>query len=439
MCLEVKHTTYQFNDEMTSGAVNSSSGCPTSRKERVTIFTVIDESAIQTLSDDVGSLWCRPVAILDSPPDAFTFLRDFVHPNVPCIIRNAILSNVDDGDDMKDASLTLTLDDVIDHVGEDTMLTVDVTPDGHGDCVRKIVLETMHDDESESAKNNNITQPPRRMFVKPYEQLMDIKTFRDLLRKSSSVVCDNANNNTDLHELHLRHHSEHVDIEDCDTETFLNRINKQQNHPPVVYYSRQNDCLRTEMKKLYDAQLFPSTFTFAEEAFGTGPPDAINIWIGNERSVSSMHKDHYENLFYVCSGQKEFVLCPPSDVLFLNEEEFQSGTFCPAIDDDDGSSWVVVAYDKDDDNDRKQFWIEPDILNHCESKFPLLKNAHPIKVSVCEGEMLYIPSLWYHRVTQTCETVGVNYWYDMKFDNPNWCYFNFLKEISSSGKLKYNS
>jgi jumonji domain-containing protein 7 len=433
---------------MTS-AVNSSGGCPTSRKERGTIFTVVNESAIQTLSDDVGSLWCRrSIAILNSPPDAFTFLRDFVHPNVPCIIRNAILSNVDgDGDTTKDASsLTLTLDDVIEHVGEDTMLTVDMTPDGHGDCVR-IVLETMHDDDESGAKNNNITQPSRKMmFVKPYEQLMDIKTFRDLLRTRSSVVCDNANNNTDLNELHLRHHSEHVDIEDCDTETFLHRINKQQqdNYPPVVYYSRQNNCLRTEMKKLYEAKLFPSTFTFAEEAFGTGPPDAINLWIGNERSVSSMHKDHYENLFYVCSGQKEFVLCPPPDVLFLNENEFQSGTFCPpTIDDDGGSSWVVVADDNkhhdDDDNDRKQYWIEPDILNYCESKFPLLKNAHPIKVSVCEGEMLYIPSLWYHRVTQTCETVGVNYWYDMKFDNPNWCYFNFLKEMkisSSSGKLK---
>jgi len=396
---------------MTS-AVNSSGECPTSRTERGT-FTV-DESAIQTLSDDVGSLWCRPIATLDSPPDAFTFLRDFVHPNVPCIIRNAIMSDVGNCGDVRDA-LTLTLDDVVENVGEDTMLTVDVTPDGHGDCVRT-VLETMHHESDE----NNITQS-RRMFVKPHEQSMDIKTFRDLLRKSSSL-CDGANN-TDLDELLLRQYSEHADIEDCD----LNII-EGQDHPPVVYYSRQNDCLRTEMKKLFDTQLFPSTFTFAEEAFGTGPPDAINLWIGNERSVSSMHKDHYENLFYVCSGQKEFVLCPPADILFLHEDEFQSGTLCPI---NDGSSWVVVADDKHDDGRRKQFWIEPDILNHTETEFPLLAKTHPIKVSVSVGEMLYIPSLWYHRVNQTCETVGVNYWYDMKFDGPNWSYFNFLNEISS--------
>jgi jumonji domain-containing protein 7 len=74
---------------------------------------------------------------------------------------------------------------------------------------------------------------------------------------------------------------------------------------------------------------------------------------------------------------------------------------------------------------------QEDILNHTETKFPLLAKTHPIKVSVSVGEMIYIPSLWYHRVNQTCETVGVNYWYDMKFDGPNWCYFNFLNEISS--------
>jgi jumonji domain-containing protein 7 len=203
---------------------------------------------------------------------------------------------------------------------------------------------------------------------------------------------------------------------------------------------------------LFSTQIFPTTFSFAEEAFGTGPPDAINLWIGNERSVSSMHKDHYENLFYVCSGKKEFVLCPPADALFLHEYDFHSGTFCPlrrqCIDseseDQHGPSWVVVADDKQDDgedNPRKTKWIEPDILKYLDNgdnEFPLLSKAHPVKIIVSEGEMLYIPSLWYHRVTQTCETVGVNYWFDMKFDGPNWVYFNFLQNCKRSepGELK---
>ena len=213
-------------------------------------------------------------------------------------------------------------------------------------------------------------------------------------------------------------------------------------------HPKKNDCLRTEVAKLFSTQIFPTTFSFAEEAFGTGPPDAINLWIGNERSVSSMHKDHYENLFYVCSGKKEFVLCPPADALFLHEGDFHSGTFRPLrrqctdreSEDQHGPSWVVVADDKQDDgedNPCKTKWIEPDILKYLDNgdkEFPLLSKAHPVKIIVSEGEMLYIPSLWYHRVTQTCETVGVNYWFDMKFDGPNWVYFNFLQNCKRSNR-----
>lgn len=38
----------------------------------------------------------------------------------------------------------------------------------------------------------------------------------------------------------------------------------------------------------------------AVEAFGN-EPEAVNIWIGDERAVSTMHKDHYEvkNLLFV--------------------------------------------------------------------------------------------------------------------------------------------
>jgi len=64
---------------------------------------------------------------------------------------------------------------------------------------------------------------------------------------------------------------------------------------------------------------------------------AINLWIGDERSVSSIHKDHYEN-FYCCIhgevmissihsltcsltlSQKLFTLLPPSDILHLQEK-----------------------------------------------------------------------------------------------------------------------
>jgi len=380
-----------------------------------------DDDTLTAFSDDVGGLWCRPIAELEHPPDSITFLRDFVHPNIPCVINNAIPSTQDN-----DTPLTMTLDDIIDIVGENTKLTVDITPDGHGDCVRTVVEEECNNSDRHHTKN---TPQQHRIFVKPHEQNTEIRQFRDMLRRCGSItISSNDVTAGDLKHYPLCHNKDHQTIEHLDEESF--------NEPAVVYYSRQNDCLRTELSTL--SKLFPPTIQFAQEAFGTGSPDAINIWMGNERSVSSMHKDHYENLFYVCSGQKEFILCPPSDVVFLHESEFDTGTFCPT----DDSSWAVVADNSNDKEDREQNktkWIEPNIKEYMEEdseshKFPLLSKAHPIKVLVNEGQMIYIPSLWYHRVTQTCETIGINYWYDMKFDSLNWCYFNFLQNLRRGDK-----
>ena len=291
-------------------------------------------------------------------------------------------------------SLNLTLDDIIDHVGEKTDLTVDVTPDGHGDAVRTVECKLKG------------TPGVQKMFVKPHEQEMTMDEFRTLLR-SDQV---NTNNEETPHGQHC--------VTDDNNRLYSTKeddvLQNKRVRNPVVYYSRQNDCLRTEMSALFSTGLFPPTFAFAEEAFDTGPPDAVNLWIGNENSVSSMHKDHYENLFYVCSGQKEFILCPPADVLFLHEGEYPCGTFCPNYKDKNESLtdalWHVVP-----DSDCHTKWIEPDLKRYQDggysrNQFPLLSKSHPIKVLVSQGEMLYIPSLWFHRVSQTTETVGVNYW-----------------------------
>lgn len=174
-----------------------------------------------------------------------------------------------------------------------------------------------------------------------------------------------------------------------------------------------------------------------------------------------MHKDHYENLFYVLSGEKVFTLCPPADVAFLYEQEYDSGEFvvrrgdhgkgddCDGRDGvhDNNYKWMVQPNEGD-----KVRWISPDVQGLLPSKkdaqkpnvsatgseksksillsmYPLLKYIHPIEVRVQAGEMLYLPSLWFHRVTQSCETVGINYWFDMHFDSPNWCYFHLLQEM----------
>ncbi len=343
-------------------------------------MSIADEEVLDTLSDDVGSLWCgQQVAVLDSPPDSFTFLRDFVHKSRPCIIRNALMDNV-----------RLTIDDIIDRVGPDVILTVDVSPDGHADCIRHVVLAT---DEQHQVR--------QKMFVKPHELQMPIAEFRDILRRDYEFdsKCNDRSEGGELDAFPL---DKSYDLSGNHSTTKTTASHMMVSRPPVVYYSKQSDCLRTEMKELFATNIFPQTFPFAEEAFGTGPPDAVNIWIGNERSVSSMHKDHYENLFYVSSGQKEFVLNPPADHLFLYEREFPCGTFTIGEDIDSGQWSVTLDHQEEDTSNGnsleevKTKWIEPDItkIKEIGDKFPLLHKSHPMKVLVSAGEMLYIPSLW---------------------------------------------
>jgi jumonji domain-containing protein 7 len=57
---------------------------------------------------------------------------------------------------------------------------------------------------------------------------------------------------------------------------------------------------------------------------------------------------------------------------------------------------------------------EPEINATAYSKY-----SRPMRVTLEEGDMLYLPALWYHKVGQSCNAEGVcvavNYWYDLDF------------------------
>jgi jumonji domain-containing protein 7 len=320
------------------------------------------------------------------------------------------------------------LDDLVtfcrDKGEQDIMLTVDVTPDGHGDAIRTV-------------KSRDGIQ--KCMFVKPQEQEMSIIEFRNRLRLKRRRESSRRHLETDETGKAIYPLKKPSDFQPNDENTTHIDTKDTSAHfhfEQVLYYSRQNDCLRTELRPLFDSGMFPETINFAQEVFGTSP-DAVNLWIGNKQAVSSMHKDHYENLFYVLSGEKIFVLCPPADAPFLYQAEFDSGTFQQKK----SGEWIV----KENDGDSQVKWIQGNVEPLVDNKDavptnqPLLSLTHPIRVHVKAGEMLYLPALWFHQVAQTCETVGINYWYDMQFDSPNWCYFNLLQQLQVVDSTKTDS
>lgn len=77
----------------------------------------------------------------------------------------------------------------------------------------------------------------------------------------------------------------HTDLE-MDIDTFLDKLACPQSDE-VLYLQSQNDNLHNEMKDLLaDAG---EDLPIATEVFGD-KPDAVNVWIGDDRSVTSLHK-----------------------------------------------------------------------------------------------------------------------------------------------------
>lgn len=134
-------------------------------------------------------------------------------------------------------------------------------------------------------------------------------------------------------------------------------------------------------------------------------------------------------MYVVISGEKTFTLLPPSDAAFLpilsvptihhtiiDGSATGTGTATPTT-----SHHRVKANElgmSSRDPDERISWIAVDVdAPGVEEEYKdLFARVRPIRCTVKAGETLYIPSLWYHQVSQTKLTISVNFWYEMKFD-----------------------
>lgn len=151
-------------------------------------------------------------------------------------------------------------------------------------------------------------------------------------------------------------------------------------------------------------------------------------------------------MYCVVKGEKHFTLLPPADVTCLYEREFKSARYrherSPAVEslplDPESSrkfqakfapkhsSWRIHSSPETGDTP----WIPVDPLNIDAERYPLAALLDPIECVVRAGEVLYLPSMWYHRATQLCATISVNYWHDMEFDC-RYVYYNLARELAT--------
>ncbi|KAK0082117.1 hypothetical protein PV325_011035 [Microctonus aethiopoides] len=205
-------------------------------------------------------------------------------------------------------------------------------------------------------------------------------------------------------------------------------LDKLENPDTDVYYiQQQNSNFQNYYHELWrDVERH---IPWATEAFGKDP-DAINFWMGDKRAITSMHKDPYENIYCVISGEKEFILHPPTDLPWIPHSKYPSAQYKI----NKNGKWNIIPISTnrsnilDDDTDDENLipWISINPLEPNYEKYPQYKRATTLRVKVEAGDILYLPSLWFHHVQQSHACIAINYWYDMDYDI-KYSYFKSLE------------
>lgn len=206
---------------------------------------------------------------------------------------------------------------------------------------------------------------------------------------------------------------------------FLDILEGKRKDPAIFYVQKQNSNLTSEFRELSEEAA--SDISWATEAFGK-QPDAINFWMGDERAITSMHKDHYENLYCVIKGKKIFTLLPPSDLPLIPYRLYDPARYKVT----DGGNFEIIEEresPKESSTSNKVPWIAIDPLNPDLKTHPQYAKAKPVTCVVNAGEMLYLPSLWFHHVQQAHGCIAINFWYDMEYDI-KYNYFKFVEKVS---------
>ncbi|KAI0810656.1 cupin-like domain-containing protein [Xylaria sp. FL0064] len=162
---------------------------------------------------------------------------------------------------------------------------------------------------------------------------------------------------------------------------------------PGIEENSENDNLRHEYITLFSQ--VEKSIAFARIALERDP-DAINMWIGNSRSVTALHRDNYENIYVQVAGRKHFVLLPPLFQPCINEQDLEPATYVRAQNEEGESLELRMDETADENGDgapKVPFatWDPDRPEMHATPYSPL---AEPVRVSLEPGDMLYLPAMW---------------------------------------------
>lgn len=73
-------------------------------------------------------------------------------------------------------------------------------------------------------------------------------------------------------------------------------------------------------------------------------------------------------------------------------------------------------------------WVDIDPVCPDTKRYPQFSKALKYEFRINEGDLLFLPSLWYHHVRQSHKCIAVNFWFDMDYD-ARYCYYRMVEEL----------
>ncbi|KZV76076.1 Clavaminate synthase-like protein [Peniophora sp. CONT] len=320
------------------------------------------KAALRWLSAEYHDMNGSHFVTLDSPPSPVEFAR-LVQISRPVLINDHTVPGTDQWSN-----------DYLSRTMGDRLVSVAVTPDGYADAV---------------------TRGPdgRLYFVEPHVQPM---TIRSLLTR----LADNTDLSAQREALYLQ--------------------SQNGNLYSSAYFSQSEEEL-PELAPLRSD--IPAEVPWCSEALGR-QPDAVNLWIGGDQSVTSIHSDPYENVYHVVRGCKVFTLLPPTEAWCLRERVYPHAKYTRESEGDP----LVLTPTMPENGEKATATVRWSSIRRPDREDELPLEAHPITVTVHTGQTLYLPAGWWHHVKQVGgTTIAFNWWYDVEGQGMNWVWLNFLR------------
>lgn len=316
-------------------------------------------SALHYLHAESRELWVpNTISEYSSPGESIHFLREHVSTSIPCVWRG--MANNWPALKKWPAHDFAYLKSKVGHKQVD----VTWTPNGYADAL----VDVQHTDPSAQIDCTGKEKVNReQVFARPFVERIQFDMMLNKLQENENDSKIGT---------------------DCDQ--------NEDHSMGIPYYSAQNSNLTTDVPELLQKDQPPAekdinseTIEFAKHAFG-GDVSAINLWVGDERSVSSMHADPFENMYAVITGCKKFDLLPPCDAAFIKKPSLPN------------ARWQRVASGKENHEVLKtvlkyrgwELVAEDGYTTWVDEASVVRQHLSPVSVILYPGDVLYLPALW---------------------------------------------